>query len=378
MKEQMSSRERLLAAIKSQPTDRLPWSPLIDPYFTQSLPLQGYNLEQIEAMRLIGNDIMERHVAGPKEIFSGINLRQEACGDAARLYYDTPVGSIYIEHKNSGNTSYISKHMVESIEDVRVFTYICKHTNYTPQIEAFAERDRYIGDSGLATLSGAMSPIQELLQHSCGVENTVYLLADYEEEMLELFDAMHIRNKRQYEALVQYPCDVFFDYEDTSTTVMSRKMFTEYSMPFFNDYADITHAAGKFFITHMCGKLNGFKEDIAKGRQDGIDSVCPATTGDLSAWDARSAFGKKVIIGGIEPPSLVRMTKRETLETVVEIINKVSDKNGFILSTGDAVPYGTPIGNLSCVTKLITMLGAESLTNKVDLKIIEQVLKDCN
>lgn len=375
MNAQMSSRERLLAALRSKETDRLPWSPLIDPYFSQSLPLQGYNMEQVEAMRFIGNDIMERHIGWPQEKYEGISIREEKTADATRTYYDTAVGSLYLERRSSGNTSYISKHMVESIEDIRVFTYICKHTGYQPRIEEFAARDAYIGDSGIATLTGNMSPIQELLQHSCGVENTVYLLADYEDEMLELFNAMHERNKRQYEVLLQYPCEVIFDYEDTSTTVMNRMMFTEYSMPFFNDYADMVHESGKVFITHMCGKLNGFKEDIAKGRQDGIDSVCPPSTGDLCSWEARAAFGSKLLIGGIEPPSLVRMSTRETLNTVVEIINKVIDKRGFILSTGDAVPYGTPINNLKCITDLIARLGPASLGCGVDLHIVEEVLK---
>ena len=107
-----------------------------------------------------------------------------------------------------------------------------------------------------------------------------------------------------------------------------------------------------------------------------MDSVCPPTTGDLYPWDAREAFGNKVIIGGIEPPSLARMTAEETLRYVIEIIRKVKNKSGFILSTGDAVPYGTPIENLIAVTKLIRTLGSASLGISVDESIIPEILKN--
>ena len=65
-KAELTKRERILAALHLEETDRLCWSPLIDPYFINSLHLQNIHLDIIEAMRYIGNDIMERHVASPK------------------------------------------------------------------------------------------------------------------------------------------------------------------------------------------------------------------------------------------------------------------------------------------------------------------------
>lgn len=33
--------------------------------------------------------------------------------------------------------------------------------------------------------------------------------------------------------------------------------------------------AGKVHIVHMCGKLRGLTGQVASGKMDGIDSVCP-------------------------------------------------------------------------------------------------------
>ncbi len=372
---QMSNRERLTAAINLMPVDRLPFSPLMDGYFISSLPSQQLDFDILEAARFIGCDFMERHVAGPKPVYDQVEIRQERTAKGSRLYFDTPVGSIYEERTNSGNTSYISKHLIESIEDVKVFCFLAEHTRYEPQIEDFVRRDQQIGEMGLASLSGNMSPIQELLQALSGVENTVYLMADYPEEMDALLQTMHERNLFQYQALLEYPCDIIIDYEDTSTTVMSRSLFLNYSFPMINDYADLIHREGKHFITHMCGKLTGFINDIAKGRQDGLDSVCPPHTGDLYSWDAKTVLGNnKVLIGGIDPPNLSQISEYDTILMTEEIIRKVKNKTGFILSTGDAVPYGTPIGNLKVISDLIRELGASSLTQAPDKSVIEAFL----
>lgn len=367
----MTGRERLLAALHGQETDRMPFAPLIDDYFISSLGQQGYPQDILGAMRLIGNDIMERHVGMVKSEWANVDRRREEKNGMFRDVYETPVGRVYQEERPVGNTMFASKHLIQTIEDVKVYQYMVEHTRLTPREQAFQERDREIGDHGIPTMSGPMCPLQEMLQHLAGVENTVYLLADYPEEMEEVFAAMHERNKRTYQLLAGYPGEVVFDYEDTSTTVMSRSMYVNYTMPCVDDYADIMHRAGKLFIAHMCGKLTGFIQEIGKGRMDGIDSVCPPTTGDLCSWDARQAWGEgKVVIGGIEPPALARMDVAECLAYVAEIIERLPFAPGFVLSSGDAVPYGTPMENLMAIAEYIRLLGARGLRRDAGRELI--------
>lgn len=364
---EMTKRERLVAALHSKEVDRLPWSPLIDDYFINSLPLQNLDYNILEATRAIGCDFMERHVASPNSAMSNVTIRQENKNNNTIFYYDTPIGSISQESRKAGKTSFVIKNFITSIEDAKVYKYIAENTYYTPNIRKFVARNQLIGDDGMATVSGKFSPIQELLQYIAGVENTVYLMLDHPNEMDDLFNTMHERNKRYYRILCEYPCCVVFDYEDTSTTVMSKDMFVKYSQPYINEYTDILHGSGKLLITHMCGKLTGFVDEIAKGKQDGIDSLCPPETGDLYPWDARRIWGKsKVIIGGIDPPEFSRITEEQTLRIVIEIMKKLDNKLGFILSSGDAVAYGTPFGNLTIITRLIEYLGSKSLTTDFD------------
>lgn len=355
---QMTKRERLINTFHKRETDQTAWSPLIDEYFIRSLPKQNIHMDIIEAMRYIGCDIMERHVAVPDVFYKNVEISREESSDGKsfRTWYETPVGKIFEERKYSGETSFITRPMIENTEDMKIYGYIVRQMYFKENIKKFAERDKFIGDDGIATTSGMLTPIQQLLQHLAGVENTVYLMFDYPDEMNELIEIMHGKNIEQYKLLADYPTEVIFAYEDTSSTVMSRAMFKNYSVPAINDYSKILHQSGKMFITHMCGCLDAFKDDIKDGLQDGVDSLCPPDTGDLYAWEARKVWGEnKVIIGGIDPPALSRMTALESGGKAREILEKMRGEKGFILSTGDAVPYGTPIENLIEITKAVEL-----------------------
>lgn len=58
----MTSRQRLLAALRGEQPDRLPWAPLIDNYFFQSLDEDSRNAGYAAFCERTGCDLMHRHV----------------------------------------------------------------------------------------------------------------------------------------------------------------------------------------------------------------------------------------------------------------------------------------------------------------------------
>lgn len=359
----MTSKERILTTLKFGETDRLCFSPLADGYFVAGLPKQGFQYDLIQALDYVGCDIIERHSPCYREVFDDtVKVETKEVNGRYETHYTTPVGHISNCFYFENGAMYTKKHLLEEAEDFQVMTYIARHTDYELLPELFAERQRLIGDRGIPTPTAPCSPLLETLQVLCGLENTTYMLLDEPEIVEEMFEALHERNKKVYRLLCNLDSPVVFAYEDTSTTLISRAWLNEYALPALNDYADILHNGGKMYITHMCGKLSGFKTDLAAQlKSDGIDSVCPPTTGDLPIWEARKAFPNKLLLGGIEPPSLVTVPEKQILAYVEEIIERMPTKKGFILSTGDAVPHGTSIHTLKAIADLVKSLGADSL-----------------
>ncbi|MBE3038617.1 MAG: hypothetical protein IMZ62_07385, partial [Chloroflexi bacterium] len=71
--------------------------------------------------------------------------------------------------------------------------------------------------------------------------------------------------------------------------------------------------------------------------------------------EARAAWGgDKVIIGGVEPAALARMDAGETRAYVTRVLDQMLTLRRFVLSTGDATAYGTPVENLRAVTDVVT------------------------
>lgn len=354
----MNGKERVLATLRGQETDRLCWSPLIDPYFTSSLPEQGYDELNIpDAARLVGADIIERHCPTIRAVEdAAIMHRVEHKANTELEITETPVGTLTTEKRLSatGHTSFVSKHLIVTLEDLKVYQYVVEHTHYETDFVTFREHAQFISGDGIATSSGPMSPLQEFLQTLCGVVKTIYLLRDYPEETKDCFELMHAQNKAAYRLLGESPTEVIIDYEDTSSTVISPTYYRKYCAPLIDDYAEICHDAGKCFITHMCGKLQAFSDQIQCGQQDGVDSVCPPTTGDTWVYEARTVWGpEKIILGGIEPPALVLMNAQETREYVIRVLDQMPTFRRFILSTGDATSHGTPVENLRAITEVV-------------------------
>lgn len=151
-----------------------------------------------------------------------------------------------------------------------------EHSDYEPDYETFLAEDRLIGDDGLATPSGPLTPLQQLLQHDMRIETTVYSLADEPEVMEELFDVMHRLNLKAYRIIAESPAEVSFTYEDTSTTVINRSMYQNYCAPQLDEYTDILHSGGKVSIVHMCGKLKASPRRSGAGKMDGHRFALPA------------------------------------------------------------------------------------------------------
>lgn len=358
MKE-MTGKERVLAALGAKVTDRVSFSPLADNYFASSLPKQNHPHDLLAALRYIGCDIIERHSPCCEVSYGGgIEVKSITGADGkTETHFFTKYGEIYDRFYFENGAMYTEKHLLSTVRDVKVMTYIAQNTVYHPRFELFEDRKRAIGEDGIPTPSAPCSPIMETLQVLCGLENTTYLLLDEEEAVQEMFAALHARNCEFYRMVGKLDTPVVFTYEDTSTTIMSRDWFREYAAPCLDGYADILHENGKTYITHMCGKLSGFRGEVAAIKSDGIDSVCPPTTGDIECWDAKREFGGKVIIGGIEPSSLVMKEEGEILAHVDEILERMKGVCGFILSTGDAVPHGTDIELLKKIQNRVRAKG---------------------
>ena len=383
----MNARQRILAALQGKPVDHLPFVPLIDTYTVldmpdviQHLPLlptsEGYWQGMLMAMRRIGCDIMLRHVdvlknPGGAPYLSGLGQFMTPVRTTARMeattYHETletPAGSLSASWGFTDRHGWIPhplKHLVNNYSELQILDAALDHLSPEPlqrNDENFLNAEAAVGEDGIATASLNNTPLMELVEACWGLENTCYLLQDYPQQVESILEKIHLAQRRVVEQVAQSPARVIIIYENTSSTLLSPRLFRQYCLPILNEYADIIHAAGKLFLAHMCGKLRAFANDLAASRLDGICDITPRPTGDFGLDEAAELLNGKIVIGGIDPTTFIDPDIASVEEQVTILIERVKPYRGVLLGSADTAPRGTPLETFQRINRLAQTTGA--------------------
>jgi hypothetical protein len=356
----MSSRERLLAALRGDAVDRIAWSPCVDGYFLSSLPADR-KLDAQAFHEEIGSDAMLRHVplyvstapaTGGRPGNPRVESRVAPLEDGTlRFSYETKLGTLVEQlrwNPTSPFTPWFIERKLKTLEDIEVYMHALETTSLIPQPEPFRAAVARLGDAGLASTSGPASPMEHLINNEMGLENFTYALADDPETMEQCLALMHERNLEAYAILAESEAEVVISYENLSTTLTSPTHYTRYDQKHCNDYAAICRAGGKTYLTHMCGRLSGFAGQLSQAAQDGFIDVAPAPTGDVAFGEAKAGWAKdKLLVGGIDATAFTGLSAKEmrvyVRERLAEIEAAARGFHKFILGSGDALPSGAPV-----------------------------------
>ncbi len=384
-KVQLSTRERILAALQGKPVDRIPFVPLIDWYTIMDFPRElvkkaeplGYNRGLLLLSRELGIDIMLRHVLVTESYRrttshlealgwydSSIKLSSERKGNEHFESMETPVGTLSAIWGFTDKVSWIphpTKHAVSSHEEMKIFHYAVDHLSeerVAPNYDNFLAVDDEVGDDGLATASISNTPLMYLIEMIWGLENTYYLLHDYREEVEDILGKLHQSQLRYVEEVAKSPARVVIIYENSSSTLLSPKVYRKYCLPYLNKYAEVLQSAGKIFLVHACGKLRSFVDDMAGGKFNGVADIAPPPTGDLPLDEAAAGLPGKAVVGGIDATTFVTQDGAALEAQITGLIERLKPFSGVLLGSADTTPRGTPIENFKLVQRLVNTVGS--------------------
>jgi uroporphyrinogen-III decarboxylase len=375
--EAMSPRERLRAAFAGEPTDRVPWSPCIDGYFLSSLP-EGKELDEAGLHRAIGSDALLRHIMLYTSTAPAVSVRNRPAENPRidfkvertpeggyRIHYGTAVGTLTEEFRanpQSPNIPWFTKRKLETIEDVKVYMYALETARCDPYPETFRRVVESLGEDGLVTTTGPISPMEQLINLDMDIENVTYALADDPDTMEACFALMHEANLEVYRILAESEAEVVISYENLSTTLTSPENYARFDLRHCNDYADLCREAGKTYLTHMCGRLSGFAAGLEQSRQDGFIDVAPAPTGDVRFGEAKRTWARShMLVGGIDATAFASLApaemRRHVRGRLDEIRTEAGELHEFILGSGDVVPKDAPMATLKAVSDAVRDYG---------------------
>jgi hypothetical protein len=361
--DELTSRERISAALAGQAIDRLPFSPFLA-YVWEHFPKEVQDRGQLAFLEDVGADPLWRGAPCPVQANcpgTEVITAEDAKHTLQRIV--TPVGELQAVWVKSetGNTAFLHEHPLKTEADYKVQLWITEHTELVVDMEPVKAHLQGDGRAGLSVgmlLPRGKTAFQSLIEHHAGTVELVYALNDFSDTVETLLAAMVDVDLRAARMVVDSPYDWFISWEDSSTTNYSPALYRRYIAPEIRSLCDIVGGQGKHYMQHACGHVRSLLPLMVEQGVGAVESLVHPPTGNVSLREARAMLGKNVgIVGGIEPTRFLELTPLE-LEAYVEQV--VADCGGgpHLLANSDSCPPGVTRDKFVLVSQIVRRLGA--------------------
>lgn len=393
----MNHRERILAALRGQPSDQIPWSPRMD-LWCIALRARGTLPPRFAGLDLVG--ISEQldcacHVAqgadytivGERDLtlrglgfdnhpdypfrveLVGLSVRFERDAENLRTWIETPAGTIYTHlHQDARmlrdgiSLPFVQSYALETLDDLKALAIVFDHLRVVPTPEshrAFRER---VGDRGVVVARGsvAASPLHLMLHELVAMDQFFYHYVDVRDKLRALAEHMEPLFEAMLEALCQGEAEVVMWGANYDRDLTSPPFFEREMLPWLQRAAERLRAAGKLMLCHTDGENSGL---FALYRECGFDvaeSVCPSPMTECSLAETREELGPNVTIwGGIPSVALLDdVMDDQSFESYLDdLLAHLGTGERLVLGVADNVPPDANMTRLAHIRERIASLG---------------------
>lgn len=344
----MTGRERLIAALRSEPVDELPVS------------LQGMSpFSPSRTHRDSGWDILFDQYAETGDIFhfftpvtaplaaSPVRQKTESLLKTAdyedrRITFKTPAGDLTMIRRDQLFTGATIKHAVESTADIAAAKWILSQ-EFT--IDAQATRQVYedlLQHPHLMPLLQIDEPIEAVVG-LLGAERFSLFLIEALDELIELVD---IASKRTLHKLAQTletgiePVVWVGGAEWITPPYAGPGLFRTLIVPHLEKMVGIAHEYGCIILHHCHGRIGGVLDQLLAIGIDGTHPFEAPPSGDITPDELKTRIDRPLCcVGNLQLDDMLRAPRRKLQDKVEELLAVFSDwrQGGFILSV-----TGTP------------------------------------
>ena len=393
----MTRRERMLAAIRGQATDRIPWAPRMD-LATIAWRARDAVPERFAGMNTAemadGLDVACHAVRGDYTLArdpADLTLRALGLDNHPDHAYRIEVRDLKVEfqhdsghyqtaiHTPAGvvtmrlamtrsmaadgiSLPFVEKYPLCSLDDFEPVAQLFEHLEAVPTPNAYQQFHDRVGDRGLAVPNGPLgaTPMHSMLHDLMPMQDFFVCYMEERQALKELAQRM----EPLYEAMLQTVLDcsaecIFWgaNYDHDTTWP---PFFEEEILPGLRHVADRCHSAGKLLMTHTDGESRHLMDLFPRCGFDVGESVCTKPMTSCTLREFRQGFGPHTtVFGGI--PCVVLMdsvTDQRDFEAYMdELFAELGTGSRLILGVSDNVPPEVNLDRLEQVKGWIDAFG---------------------
>lgn len=393
----MTYRETILATLRGEPTDCLPYVPRLDLWYksnkmrgtlpdkyrratlTEIVDDMGVGFHSIvpdfldfadpldEVDRALG--IYRLRTLPYRTVLRGVKRNISYDGDCTNVEYLTPKGNVRTKviyddsMRQAGITiTHILEHAIKSEKDYEAVAYIFANALVEPTYDRYLVAKEEVGERGVAVafVSLGGSPMHLIQRELMDYSLFFYELHDHPAELQWLSGQIGTYFDRVFEVVAQSPAEVVLFGANYDAKITWPPFFQQYITPSLARAADILHAKGKFLLTHTDGENKGLLQAFVDSKIDVADSICPAPMTSLTLREAREAFAGKISIWGGVPSITVlesSMSEREFEEYMAGLLTQADRGDHLILSIADTTPPDAKFSRVERIAELARAFG---------------------
>lgn len=364
----MTHRQRILAAARKQPVDKLPFGARIDLWYNyhlghDTLPekYRGWSLEDI--LRDQGAGMQLRLASIWKTEYRNVEVVTHEAPPYTTTEYITPMGSVTLKtiHTPEGGAwvAYEMELPFKSEEDYPAIEYLIENTTLVPDLSGYYEREQMVGQDGVViTAMGFYSPMQRVMRLLMGYEKFFYELHDHPDRVERLYELEKELAKKKLHILANSPVEIISLCGNWSDDIHT-PVFRKYFVPWLQEAVEFLHKRNKVTQVHIDGEMRRLIPMFLETGLDVAEAWTPAPMTSVTTAELRKAWGDRVTIWGGVPGILFEpeYSDDEFDEYTINLFKEVAPGYNFIVGMGDNLPFNGKIERVGRVAELIDKYG---------------------
>ncbi len=331
----MTNRERMIALLRGEPHDRVPFA-----QYDMALPTpELWNLVGRENVGLIRWTQLWRCEHSTCRIDAEPIEENGLRGDRRTLR--TPKGTLTsIRHFDpTYNTAATHEHFVKNLEDYDILDAWLDDTHVVYDPASHERHERELGDDGFAMVALQRSAWQQLWVEWVGMGDLAYHFSEDEDRVCRTMARMDHIQRAMFDCVCRFR-PVLVDFTDNITSSMiGPERFARFCVPQYRELAGRLEGTGTKVVCHMDGDLKPLWDLIGKSGLNGIDSFSPAPDNDTRVDEALRMWPDKFLMMNF--PSSVHLRSPDEIRAVTRDILAAAGSSGRLqIQISENVPPG--------------------------------------
>ncbi len=390
---------RVLAALRGELVDRLPYVPRLDLWYLANstagtLPKQYVGMPMNDIARAEGWPFHHRFcdnqldpayqplylhrglgvfysrdtpydVVLPKDVEVSVHR----AGPRTRVEYRTPLGTVStithydVDSQRHGITNpAVVEHLIKAPQDYAPAGYLFEHMDVVPSFERYRRwADGEIGDNGVAVCVGSLvaSPVH-WIQHDLSDATQFFIhYKDHHAEMRGLAERIAPVQEKMLKIVAESPADVVWWGSNFDEMITFPPYFAQEIRPWIRKAAETLGAAGKLVLCHTDGENRGLMDLIRDSGMHVAESVCPAPMTKVSLADYYRQWSPHLtLFGGIPSTVVMPGTSEADFEAYMdELLRAVAPGQRIVVGIADEVPPSAVFSRLQRIGERIEKEG---------------------